>query len=158
MSDSNKRLKLMASKTFKKNITKQTTDPNLNDLEINDNSVKDNLITITRIDCINPNLGNNDEFNVPLETLINDNKEAQTRNNCEYVTTEFFDTFYDDYIDFKHYNSDILNILNERNTTSTKKPSFSEQMLLLEEQVKILKLENKTLQEERKAQLKVIED
>ena len=121
-------------------------------MEINDNSTKDNLITITRIDCINGNLGNTDEFNVPLEILVNDNKETQTRNNCEYVTTEFFDTFYNDYIDFKHYINGILNILNERNTTSV-----SEQILLLEEQVKILKLENKTLQEERKAQLKVIE-
>ena len=117
-----------------------STDPNLNDLEINDNSAKDNLITITRTNCINGNLGNNDDFNVPLEILVNDNKEIQTGNNCEYVTTELFDTFYNDYIDFKHYINDILNILNERNTTSTKKPSISEQILLLEEQVKILKL------------------
>ena len=67
----------MTDETFKKNLTKETTDPNLNDLEINDNSVIDNLITITRIDCINGNLGNNDEFNVPLEILVNDNKETQ---------------------------------------------------------------------------------
>ena len=67
------------------------------------------------------------------------------------------DTFYNDYIDFKHYINDILNILNEKNTTSTKKPSISEQILLLEEQVRILKLENKKLQEERKAQLNIIE-
>ena len=147
----------MADKAFKKNITKETTDPDLNDLEINDNSTIDNLITITRTDCINDNLGNNDKFNVPLEILVNDDKGTQTRNNCEYVITEFFDTFYNDYINFKHYIDDILNILNERNTTSTKKPSVLEQILLLEEQVKILKLENKTLQEERKAQLKVIE-
>ena len=97
----------IADKTFKKNKTKETTDPNLYDLEINDNSAKDNLITITRIDCIKGNLGNNDEFNVPLEVLVNDKKETQTRNNCEYVTTELFDTF------FKHYINDILNILNE---------------------------------------------
>ena len=36
-----------------KNKTKETTDPNLNDLEINDNSTKDNLITPTRVDCNN---------------------------------------------------------------------------------------------------------
>ena len=147
----------MADKTFKKNITKETTDPNLNGLEINDNSATDNLITITRIDCINGNLGNNDEFNNPVEILVNDNKETQTRNNCKYVTTQFFDTFYIDYIGFRHYINDILNILNKRNATSTKKPSVLDQILLLEEQVKILKLKNKTLQEEKKAQLKVIE-
>ena len=147
----------MADKTFKKNKTKETADPNLNDLEINDNTAKDNLITIRRIDCINGNLRNNDEFNVPLEILVNDNRERQTKNNCEYVTTELFDTFCNDYIDLKHYINDVLNILNERNTTSTKKPSVSEQMLLLEEQVRILKLENKKLQEERKAQLIIIE-
>ena len=95
-------------------------------MEINDNSAKDNLITITRIDCIKGNLGNNDEFSVPFEILVNDNKETQTKNNCEYIVTELFDTFYNDYIDFKHYINDILNILNERNTTSTKKPSVSE--------------------------------
>ena len=60
-------------------------------------------------------------------------------------------------IDLKHYINDILNILNERNTTSTKNSNVSEQMLLLEEQVKILKFENKKLQEERKAQLNVTE-
>ena len=67
-----------------------------------------------------------------------------------------FDTFYNDYSDSKHYINDILNILNERNT-STKKTSVSEQILLLEEHVRILKLENKKLQEERKSQLNIIE-
>ena len=52
---------------------------------------------------------------------------------------------YNYYIDFKHFINDILNLLNLRNTTSTKKPSVSEQMLLLEEQVRILKLENEKL-------------
>ena len=104
----------MKDKTFKKNKTKETTDSNLNDLEINDNSAKDNLITTTRIDCINGNLEITvDELNVPLEILANDNKETQTKNNCEYVTTELFDAFYNDYIDFKHYINNILNILNE---------------------------------------------
>ena len=69
----------MVDRTFKKNKTKETTDPNLNDLKINDNAAKDNLITITRIDCINGNLGNNDEFNVPLEILVNDNKETDKK-------------------------------------------------------------------------------
>ena len=101
----------MADKTFKKNKTKETI-ANLNDLEINDNTAKDNLITIRRTDCINGNLGNNDEFNIPLEILVNDNKETQTKNNCEYVTAELFDTFYNDYIDFKHYINDVINILN----------------------------------------------
>ena len=107
----------MVDKTFKKNKTKETTGPNINDLEMNDNPAKDNLITITRIDWINSNSGNNDEFNVPLEILVNNNKETQTKNNCEYVTTRLFDTFYNDHIDFKHYINDILNILNKRNTT-----------------------------------------
>ena len=120
-------------------------------MEINDNSAKDNLITKTRTGFINGNLGNNDKFNVELEIIVNDNKETHTKNNCEYVTTEFFDTFYNDYIDFKHYINEILNILNERSTTSTKKRSVSEQILLLKEQVKVIKLENKNFQEERKA-------
>ena len=39
-----------------------------------------------------------------------------------------------------------------------KKPSISEQILLLKEQVRTLKLENKKLQEEKKAQLNITED
>ena len=110
---------------------------------------------MSRIICYLINLhARNSEI---LEILVNDSKETQTKINREYVTTKMFDTFYNDYIDFKHYINDILKILNERKTTSTKKPSVSEQILLLEEQVRILKLENKKLQEERKAQLNIIE-
>ena len=69
----------MVDKTFKKNKTKETTDANLNNLEINDNSAKDNLIIITRIVSNNINLENNDKFNVPLEILVSDNKEIQTK-------------------------------------------------------------------------------
>ena len=58
----------------------------------------------------------------------------------------------------KHYINGILKMLNGRNTTSTKKPSVSEQILLLKEQVRTLKLENKKLQEEKKAQLNITED
>ena len=71
----------LSSRRDKKN--KETTDPNLNDLEINDNSSKDNIIIITRIDCNNGILENNNEFNIPLEILVNDNKETLTKNNCE---------------------------------------------------------------------------
>ena len=79
----------------------KTTNPNLNDLEINYNSI-DNLITIAGIDFNNINLENKDEFNIPLKILVNDNKETRTKINCEYVTKHLFDTFYNDYIDFKH--------------------------------------------------------
>ena len=82
-------------------------------------------------------------------------KKHRQKNYCEHLTTELFDTFCNDYINFKHYINDILNILNERNTT--KKPSVSEQTLLLKEQVRLFKLENKKLQEERKSQLNIIE-
>ena len=69
----------MVDKTFNKNKIKETTDANLNDLEINDNSAKDNLIIITRIVSNNINLENNDKFNAPLEILVSDNKEIQTK-------------------------------------------------------------------------------
>ena len=60
----------MAEKTYKKNKIKETADPNLNDLEINDNSTIDKVISVTRIDCNNCNLENNGEFNIPLEILV----------------------------------------------------------------------------------------
>ena len=132
----------MADKNYNKNKTKETTDPNFNDLKIKDNSTIDNLIPIMGIGHKNSNLENNDEFNLPLEILANDNTEAQTRNNCEYLTSDLLDTFYNDHIDLKHYINGILNILNKRNTTSTKQSSHTKQILLLEELVRILKLEN----------------
>ena len=57
----------MGEESFKINKTKESTDPNLNYLDINDNSAKDDLIATRRIDCNNGNLENNDEFNIPLE-------------------------------------------------------------------------------------------
>ena len=51
-------------------MAEKTSDPNLNDLEINDNSTIDKVISVTRIDCNNCNLENNDEFNIPLEILV----------------------------------------------------------------------------------------
>ena len=46
----------IANRRYKKKKTKETTDPNLNDLEINDNSTIDNLITIPIIDYNYSNL------------------------------------------------------------------------------------------------------
>ena len=60
----------MAEKTYKKNKIKETADPNLNDLEINDISTIDKVISVTRIDCNNCKLENNGEFNIPLEILV----------------------------------------------------------------------------------------
>ena len=78
---------------------KKQQNPNLNDQEINDNSIIGNLITVTKIGCNNGNLKNSDKFNIPLKILLNYNKGKQTKNNTEYITTDLFDIFYNDYID-----------------------------------------------------------
>ena len=52
-----------------------------------------------KIGCNNGNLKNSDKFNIPYQILLNYNKGKQTKNNTEYITTDSFDIFYNDYID-----------------------------------------------------------
>lgn len=52
-----------------------------------------------KIACNNGNLKNSDKFNIPYKILLNYNKGKQTKNNTEYITTDSFDIFYNDYID-----------------------------------------------------------
>ena len=42
--------------------------------------------------------------------------------NYSYVSNEVFDTFYEDYIEFKNYMDDIINDLNAKCTLNEKKP------------------------------------
>lgn len=86
-------------------------------------------------------------------TKVCDNKETWTKNSFEFVTTDLFNTFYDDYIDFKHSIKNILNILNERNV----KANITENIVLLEEQIRILKIKNEKVQDERKSHLNIME-
>lgn len=93
----------------------------------------------------------NSMFHLKFWYMITKKHKTKKDNRCEQVTTELFNTFYNDFIDLKHFITDILNILNGRNTTFTKNPSVSEQIILLEQQVRIPKFENQKLQE-RKSQ------
>ena len=90
-------------------------------------------------------------------TKVCDNKETWTKNSFEFVITDLFNTFYDDYIDFKHSIKNILNILNERNAKINNKINVTENIVLLEEQIRILKIENEKVQDERKSHLNIIE-
>lgn len=90
-------------------------------------------------------------------TKVCDNKETWTKNSFEFVITDLFNTFYDDYIDFKHSIKDILNILNESNAKINNKTNVTENIVLLEEQIRILKTENEKVQDERKSHLNIME-
>ena len=74
---------------------------------------------------------------------------------------ELFNTFYDDYIEYKHYVNDVI-----ENIRSNKElgKSFEDEtkyqqskIKLLQQEIQILKNENKDLKEENKSHLKIIE-
>ena len=58
------------------------------------------------------NLGNESEYVEETNQDIVETPNATnttSSNNQKFVTMEFFDTFYDDYIEFKNYIRDIMN-------------------------------------------------
>ena len=86
------------------------------------------------------------------ENLIEKQSE---KSQPKYVTMESFDTFYDDYIEYKHYINDILknfpvseDVLNEQWEASKCETSCKERIKSLENKINILQTENKMLVEE----------
>ena len=65
---------------------------------------------------------------------------------------ELFNTFYDDYIEYKHYVNDVI-----QNNSSTRNKSQQSKIKLLQQESQTLKNENKDLKEENKYHLKIIE-
>ena len=79
--------------------------------------------------------------------------------NHSYVSNYVFDTFYVDYVEFKKYMDDIINILNIKNAVCEKSRSNKDQSKLQFLQAEILKLrnENTSLKDDNKSKLKIIE-
>ena len=98
------------------------------------------------------------------ETNLASKEEKQ---KYEYVTTETFNLFYDDYIDYKKYMDDILKTFlkdsNESVKTSAESPEFAENKILKgkirnsEETIKVLTGENEKLKKECENLIRIIE-
>ena len=73
--------------------------------------------------------------------------------NHSYVSNYVFDTFYVDYLEFKKYMDDIINILNIKNAVCEKSHSNKDQSKLQFLQAEILKLrnENTSLKDDNKS-------
>ena len=74
---------------------------------------------------------------------------------------ELFNTFYDDYIEYKHYVNDVIqNISSNKelgNSFKDETKSQQSKTKLLPQETQTLKNENKDLKEENKSHLKIIE-
>ena len=110
---------------------------------------QENLETETNImfstENINTNISN-DKNNLQW-TYVQPEKIQQ-----RFVTVELFNTFYDDYIQCKHYINDILenlkvngNILSHFKETNEHEKSYQSKIKSLEENVEKLRTENKRL-------------
>ena len=91
-------------------------------------------------------------------------KKKSEKNQPKYVTMELFDTFYDDYIEYKHCINDIFksfsvseDVLNEQRKISKCETSCKERIKSLENKINILQTENKRLTEESTNYMEIIE-
>ena len=110
---------------------------------------------------------NNDTDTVTFTDNIDDKRDTekipqstQTKAsmNYSYVSNEVFDTFYEDYIEFKNYMDDIINDLNAKCTLNEKKQNDNNQskVQFLEAEILNLKKENESLKDDNKSKLKII--
>ena len=89
------------------------------------------------------------------------NTKPNPTSNHNFVSLELFNTFYDDYIEYKHYVNDVMqNISSNKelgksfeNDTKTQQSKIK----LLQQEIQTLKNEKKDLKEENKYHLKIIE-
>ena len=107
---------------------------------------------------INTNISN---FNDNVQSTNVQREKIQQK----FVMVELFNTFYDDYREYKYYINDILenykvngNILSQFKETNDLEKSYQSKIKLLEENVEKLKTENTRLVGEAANYLKSIED
>ena len=93
--------------------------------------------------------------NKSLEIVMEDSSSPVKRHNTHYVEMSLFDTFYEDYMDFKNYIRDILdaryrNVAAENKLVSDEKESYfwTIKLATLEEKINVLSKENEHLKGE----------
>ena len=76
----------------------------------------------------------------------------------DFVKNKVFNTFYKDYVEFKHYLYDIIKLVTPVRSLSDENNFKKTKIKSLEEEIKKLKNENTTLRENILTQLKIIEN
>ena len=167
----------------KEEIFNKKTSQGLDSISINS---KSNPTNPTENSPINPDTTINNGDAPMIEPIINLEKQPNSldvntllisdKSNCncssskpqkifqcnDFVKNEIFDTFYEDYVEFKHYGNDVIetitpssdlikNLFNE-NVSKQKK------IEMLQEEIKLLRNENISLKEDIKTQMKAIEN
>ena len=89
----------------------------------------------------------------------------QTSSNCQplfrcndFVKNEVFNTFYEDYVECKHYVNDIMKSVTSVTSLSDENNFEKKKIKSLEEEIKKLKNENTTLRENILTHFKIIEN
>ena len=89
------------------------------------------------------------------------NTKPTLTSNHNFVSLDLFNTFYDDYIEYKHYVNDVIQNISSNNelgkSFEIETKSQQSKMKLLQQEIQTLKNENKDLKEENKSHLKIIE-
>ena len=127
------------------------TEDNTVSISSNDGSKDATPVDANDIDLNVTNTKPNDSGNTKLNPTSNHN----------FVSLELFNTFYDDYIEYKYYVNDIIQNIsfNKELGKSFENETKSQQnkIKLLQKEIQTLKIENKDLKEENKSHLKIIE-
>ena len=89
--------------------------------------------------------------------------KSQKIGRCnDFVKNEIFDTFYEDYLEFKHYVNDIIETITPSSdlikNLSNENVSKQKKIEMLQEEIKLLRNENISLKEDIKTQMKAIEN
>ena len=149
-------------------------------------SSKSNPTNPTENSPINPDTTINNGDAPMMEPMINLEKQPNSldvntllisdKSNCnfssskprkifrcnDFVKNEIFDTFYEAYLEFKHYVNDIIETITPSSdlikNLSNENVSKQKKIEMLQEEIKLLRNENISLKEDIKTQIKAIEN
>ena len=142
----------------KKVVNKPTIKGMTSYFPISDDKINENKVTES--EPISSDISTSPPSNISvLETYSN----CQPLFRCnDFVKNEVFNTFYEDYVEFKHYVNDIMKSVtpnSELLTSLSDENNFEKTKIKsLEEELKKLKNENATLTENILTQLKIVEN
>ena len=133
---------------------------NISNIEDRDTSDNDDSSNVSR--------GCNDSDVSGYESIIenfceNENLSNNKSKNNQFVSLDIFDTFYEDYIEFKHYMNDMILVFNKESNTSDiikEKPNdykmLEQKVKLLENRINTLQMEKEKLNEQAEKYLDII--
>ena len=104
---------------------------------------------------------------IEIKLLKDYEKKEEKRPKLDYVHSDVFDTFYEDYLEFKNYVNDILKETIKADIEKSKEEELNHkdgdieklerQLFDMEEDNKLLSQENSSMKEEIKSLLKIVD-